>query len=162
MTTIKFHAQQQKRLKHQAFEVRHPAIGSIRYVAGAFYNKTLQLKNGNSEVFEAIKASFSLPNMSDFGVLSMRVTMGSAAQHVKQKLKMIDDYNFANPNTQSTEFVYYEFLDGIEVNSFEMWVRSVELNDRDVAILATDDNPFEINVAEIATSERFPALAVLS
>lgn len=162
MTSRSFHAQQQRKIKHQTFEISHPAIGTVRYVGGQFYDKTLTLKTGEQLVYNPISMKVGLPNMGEFNTLSMKIEIGAAGTQVKKKLKLIDAYNLNSPSTTVTPFVYREFLDGVEIGSFSMWVKEFVFNDRNVAILASDDNPSAISVAEIYTESRFPGVAVLS
>lgn len=162
MTTRAFHAQQQKKVKYQTFEITHPAIGVVRYVGGQFYAKTLTLKTGAQLVYEPIQMKVGLPSMGEFNTLSMKIEIGTVGTQVKQKLKLIDAYNVNSPNTTVTPFIYREFLDGVEIGAFNMWVKDFVLNDRNVAILASDDNPSAISVAERYTEAKFPGVAVLS
>ena len=161
MTNRKFHAQQLKKIVYKTFEVSHPAIGVIRYVGGQFYAKTFNTSSGLA-TFEPIQMKVGLPNMGEFGTLSMKIEIGRVGTQVKEKLTAIDNYNLAYPNTATTPFVYREFTDGVETVRFSMWVREFVFDGQNVAILASDDNPSEINVAERQTVERFPGLAVLS
>ena len=162
MTSRKFHAQQQKKIVYKAFAISHPAIGTLRYVGGQFYPKTLTLKSGGQVVFDPIQMKTSLPNMAEYGTLSMKVDIGRVGSQLKEKLKLIDDYNIATPNTETTSFTYYEFIDGAEAIAFEMWVRDFVIDGQMVAIVASDDNPSVINVAKSYKVENFPGLAVLS
>lgn len=162
MTSRQFHAQQQKKIVYKTFEISHPAIGVIRYVSGQFYTKTLTLKSGQPATFEPIQMKVSLPNMSEYGTLTMKVDIGRVGTDVKNKLRLIEDYNAATPNTTTTPFIYREFIDGVESASFSMWVKDIVIDGQNVAIIASDDNPSAINVAEKYKVERFPGLAVLS
>jgi len=162
MTSRQFHAQQQKKKFYRTFEISHPAISTIRYVGGQFYTKTLTLKNGTQVTFEPIQMAVGLPSMNQYGTLSMKIDIGRVGTQVKKHLQAIDAYNLANPNTATTSFIYREFIDNVEAYSLEMWVKDVIIEGQNVAILASDDNPAAINVAEIYTAERFPGLTVLS
>ena len=162
MTSRKFHAQQQKKITYKTFEITHPAIGVLRYVGGQFYPKTLTLKSGLQVVFEPIQMKVSLPNMSEYGTLSMKIDIGRVGSQLKEKLRLIDDYNIATPNTETTPFIYREFVDGVETIAFDMWVRDFVIDGQIVAIVASDDNPSAINVAKTYKVESFPGLAVLS
>lgn len=162
MTTRKFHAQQQKKISIEAFEITHPAFGVIRYAGGQFFDKTLTLASGKQLVFSPIQMKVGLPNMNEFSTLSMKIDIGRVGSQVKKNLTAIDAYNVANPNTKTTPFTYYQFIDGVEAYSLKMWVKSIALVGQNVAIIASDDNPAAINVAEAYTSERFPGMAVQS
>jgi hypothetical protein len=162
MTTRKFYAQQQKRLVYQSFEIHHPAVGFIRYVGGAYFPKTLTIKSGDKIVFQPIQMKVGLPSMGEFNTLSMKIEIGRVGTEVKKNLTMINDYNLANPNTETTPFIYRQFTDGFETARFSMWVKDILIDGQNVAISASDDNPSAISVAELATVERFPGLEVLS
>lgn len=162
MTQKQFFAQRQKKSKMQAFEIYHPAIGYVRYVGGQFYSKTLTMRDGSRVSFEPAQLKFSLPSMSEYNTLSMKVELGRVGTMVKEKLRAIEEYNLANPNTTTTDFRYFNFIDGVETYRIEMWVKDVILDDQFAAIIASDDNPAAINVAERYEVERFPGLAVPS
>jgi len=114
MTSRQFHAQQQKKITYKTFEIYHPAIGSVRYVKGQYYSKTFTTSDSGEVTFLPAAMKISLPDMSEYGNLSMKIDLGRVGSQLKEKLRLIDDYNIATPNTDTTKFIYREFVDGVE------------------------------------------------
>jgi hypothetical protein len=164
MTTInRFFSTKERKRYYKTIEIYDQINGTFRYVTGRIDPKNFTLESsaprdaGLSVEYTGGYFEYSRPEQSESNV-SLDIQLGRIGKQIKQKLKNIRGFDRFN----SAEVILREYIEGQEsepVFVLKMYIATITLTRDGVVIRAELDNPSNINVSRIATSEDFPGLA---
>ena len=164
MTVRQFFARKKKIIRYRTFEFYHKSFGVRRFVQNQFEDKSFGLESnaernpGETVQFQAVAAEITDPKISDDPVISLDIQMGRVGSLIKPELKKIKGIERMTP----IECIIRDYL-STDLTSpaslpVKLWVRSISIDNDNVAISAEDSNPQTINVGRVYTVNDFKGL----
>ncbi len=148
-----FKAQRPNRILYETITFNHSTFGTIRLVANQVYPKTFA-----GQEYQPCRMSVVESQQSNTPLINSTVKFGRMAQDFKQKLKLWRGNSRLEPISCT-----YKRFDASDPNTplkpWTLYVKSVSMDDMDVTVPVSIDNPINKNVATLFTTAEFPGLA---
>lgn len=150
----------------ETIELFHIQIGTLRYVARQFFDKSFTLEAtaprnpGETVVFNPAAMEISPLVQSDNPVTSLGIHLGRVGQNVKENLNKISGTGWL----RSVECIYRVY-DGSNTAAPlnvppQLQISGINMQDDHVTLTAEDDNPSGVTVARRYLAQDFPGLEV--